>query len=87
MSIVILQPTKKVMSYICLAMYSPGFARYAIVSSANNNGFGSSFSHNPTSYFYFLLYPVSYKIGPWVLSGPAIAKLNFLAALGRMDVR
>lgn len=71
MSIVILQPNKKVMSYICLSVKSPGFARYAIVSSVNNNRFGRSFSRNPTSY---LNCPIGYKLGPWALIGMAVTK-------------
>lgn len=85
MSIVILQPTKKVTSYICLSVKSLGFARYAIVSSVNNNGFGRSFSRNPTSYFNFLPCPIGYELGPWVLIGMAIAKLSLTSALGRMN--
>lgn len=71
------------MSYICLSMYSPGFARYAIVSSANNNGFGSSFSHNPTSYFYFLLYPASYKRGPWGAQWNGNSQTEFSSSFGK----
>lgn len=74
------------MSYICFSLNSPGLARYAIVSSVNNKGFGS-FSHNLTSYFYFLPYPIGYTIGPRALDGMPIAEAFFLAALGRMDLR
>lgn len=75
------------MSYICLSVKSPGFARYAIVSSVNNNGFGRPFPHNPTSYSNFLPCPIAYKLGPWALIGRAVTKLSFLAASRRMDAR
>lgn len=70
------------MSYICLSVNSPGFARYAIVSSVNNDGFDSFSSRNPTSYFYFLLNPVGYDIDPWALDGMAITK-QFSSSFGK----